>query len=278
MGKRREDATRLAEQGMTVSAIAATMGIGEETARRYLRKDNRTQSSRPWLLFGDLHAPYTHRLAIQFLQHVHRRYGCRKHVYCTGDLMDYHSMSRHTTELDAASPEEEYERAKECVRNLTEAFPYGTVVLGNHDCIPQRQMKEAGLSTTLLKTHNELYNLPDTWKVEPLYAVIPEIDLLVEHGIGSMGANGAINSAVAKCSNYAQGHAHSFAGVSYRASHFTLRYAVNTGCLADNTSLAMRYGRYAKNKGVLGAAVVFPATKMVGEHAIFVPMNTKGEQ
>ena len=43
---------------------------------------------------------------------------------------------------------------------------------------------------------------------------------------------------------------------------------MNTGCLCDDSSLAMRYGKYAKEKGVLGCGVVYS-----GEYAQFVKMQ-----
>ena len=281
---RRNEAASLLRKGKSIKQIAKKMGISKDTVKRYLRADARSESdvryvqgkrSRPHLVFGDLHAPYHHERAIEFLQHVHARYKCRERVYCVGDLFDFHSMSRHTTELDSSSPDVEYHKALAFAEELSTVFPDGTLVLGNHDRIPQRQMKEASLSHGLLKGLNELYGLPDTWKIEHLYSVIDDgdLDVLLEHGVNSTGQLGAINTAMSKQSNYCQGHMHSFAGVNYRASHFSLRWGMNTGCLVDNTSLAMRYGKYAKNKGVLGCGLVYPASGMVGEHAIFVPMG-----
>ncbi len=238
----------------------------------WLYEERQRDKDRPWLAFGDFHAPYQHRNALSFLKAVKERYNCRDHVYCTGDLFDFHSMSRFTTESDAPSPDEEYERALEFVGELARQFPMGTLVLGNHDRIPQRGMKEAGLSDVVLKGNNELYGLPDTWTVEPLHAVIAETDTLVEHGIGSNGVNGAINTAIAKESNYIQGHTHSFAGAFTRSNHRGLRWALNTGCLANNKSLAMRYGRYAKNQGVLGCGLIWPENGLLAEHPQFVPM------
>jgi hypothetical protein len=253
---------------------------GFERAPKHIRQwlsDNRIKErERPFLVFGDFHAPYQHKNAIEFLLAVQAKYNCRDHVYCTGDLFDFHSMSRFTTEIDSPSPSDEYDRALAFVSDLTNIFPLGTLVLGNHDRIPQRQMKEASLTDNLLKSHNELYGLPVGWDVEPLYTVIPETDTLIEHGIGSNGINGAINTAVAKESNYAQGHTHSYAGAFIRSNHRGLRWALNTGCLVDNTSLAMRYGRYMKHKGVLGCGLIWQASGMIAEHPQFVPMGFGG--
>ena len=231
------------------------------------------KKAKPVLVFGDLHAPYHHNLAISFLKRVHKDYGCREEVVCVGDMYDFHAMSRHLTEPDAPSPTQEYKKARDFIKKLGEAFPKGKLVLGNHDLIPQRQMKELDLPEILLKDYNDLYGLPKGWKVEPLCHIIEPWDILVEHGVGSNGVNGALNSAIHKRCSYVQGHTHSEAGIHYSANHNSLIYGLNTGCLCDNTAIAMRYAKYNKKKGILGCGVVYSES-----YAIFVPMKRENRR
>lgn len=230
----------------------------------------------PVLIMPDIHAPYHHPDTIEFLQWVHSHRGCRERVVNVGDLMDFHAMSRHPTETDALSPKEEYARAKEFVAELTEVFPYGDLVLGNHDQIPQRQCGSINVSTDVLKDDHELYNLPDGWNIHPHYHVIEDFDVLVEHGINSSGKYGCANTRDAKRTSYVQGHIHSAAGVLYSSNHVETLFGMNVGCLVDSGSLAMRYGKYSARKGCLGCGVVYS-----GSHAEFIPMSSwpgfKGE-
>jgi hypothetical protein len=186
--------------------------------------------------------------------------------------MDFHSMSRHVTETDALSPQSEYEQAKKWVKKLTTVFPEGELILGNHDFIPQRQMKEINLDPALLRPYNELYGLPEGWNVNPLYYVIPEWDVLCEHGINSAGKFGAINTAVQKRCSYVQGHTHASAGVMYTSNYKSTIFGLNTGWLGDEHSLAVRYAKYSIKKGVLGCGVVWGS-----EQAEFVPMPSWGK-
>jgi hypothetical protein len=239
------------------------------------RKPVTKTEGRPYLMFSDVHAPYHQKDAVPWLKHVHEKYDCHPHVYCGGDLFDWHRGSRHVSETDALSAQEELEIARAFSAELSEAFPVGTLVLGNHDRIPARQIKELGLPDGVLRDYNDLYNLPSTWNIEKLYAVIKDkgLDFLIEHGDGSTGVNGCINTAIVKGSSFGQGHIHSFPSVQYRANHFNVIFGANAGCMCDNTSLAMRYGTYAKHKPVVGCLLVYPATDMVGAHAVFLPMN-----
>lgn len=228
----------------------------------------KSKKKRPILVCGDFHAPYQHKDALQFLKRVQRDYECLDEIVMDGDFFDFHAMSRFTTEPDSPSPDEEYDKAMEFAKRFSKEFPKGILVLGNHDLIPQRQLKELHLSEKLLKAPNQLYGLPDGWQIERLKHTIFGGKVLVEHGVGSEGVNGALNTAIYKRTSFIQGHAHAEAGCRYSANHNSLIFGLNTGCLCDNGALALRYAAYAKKKGVLGCGVVYSES-----YAIFVPME-----
>jgi len=276
---------KLVEKVGVVQA-SVEMGISPESVGRALRMARQplvpkteTNASTPpsvgcnapVLVIPDLHAPYHHPDTIEFLKWVQEWRGCRERVVSVGDLYDFHSMSRFISEVDAPNAKLEYQRAKEFVDELIEAFPCGDLVLGNHDLIPQRQMKEMGLLTELLKGDNDLYNLPDTWNIHPFYHVVePDSwDVLVEHGIGSGGKYGCANTSKEKSCSYVQGHTHSAAAVIYRTTHAGTTFGMNVGSCVDSSSLAMRYGKYGTRKGVTSCGVIYNSS-----HAEVVTMET----
>jgi len=259
-----------------VEGAAKALGMKASTIERRLR-DYKTASTsnkevgKPVLVLPDLHAPYNHPQALEFLQWVHTERGCRERVASVGDIWDFHSMSFHKNEPDAMSPEEEYDKILEFSAELAGVFPQGDVVLGNHCDIPKRKMVDAGLAPSMLRTPNELYGLPDSWTVHPMYYVLEpnSWDVLVEHGVGSGGKYGCANTAKDKRSSYVQGHTHSNAAVIYSTNHNSTIFGMNVGCLVDSSSLAMRYGKYTTRKGVLGCGVVYN-----GSHAEFIPIQS----
>lgn len=253
---------------------AKMLGVSVETLYRYERRYKNTGeetvlTAKPILVVPDTHIPYNHPDMIPFLKWVQKTKGCRRRVVHVGDLMDFHSMSRHTTEQDSPSPEDEYNRAKEIVEEFAEEFPEGDLVLGNHDCIPQRQMKEVGLAPSMLKDYRELYGLPKGWDIHPLYHLIDEWNVLVEHGVGSAGKMGCLNTAILKRCSYIQGHTHSNAAVMFSSNYNSTIFGMNVGWLGSEGSLAVRYAKYHVKKGVLGCGVVYSS-----EYAEFIPMQT----
>lgn len=217
-----------------------------------------------------MHAPYHHRDTIEFLKEVQKKYKCNDTVIHIGDLLDFHGISHYTKEIDAPTAPEEYKKALDFTSKFCKAFPKGILILGNHDCRVKSQLKEIGVPSEMIKDYKDLLGLSTGWKVEPLYHVIREYDVLCEHGNNSTGPTGALSTAIFKRTSYVQGHAHSEGSVHYSANHKSLIFAMNVGCLVDNTSIGMAYGAYMKKKGVLGCGVVFS-----GNFAIFVPMEKK---
>jgi hypothetical protein len=221
---------------------------------------------KPVLVFTDTHAPYHHEDALDFLFDTYMKWGCGSSVHA-GDLWDFHYQSRFATECDALNPREERRLGLVFNKKMCKMFPKGVLVPGNHDMIPARQMAAIGLDPDLLKCPEDLYGFSNGWKVSPLYHTIFDGKVLIEHGIGSGGIYGAINTAIAKRTSFVQGHIHAHAMVKYVQNYQDKIFGMNAGWLGDESSLATRYGRHNKYKGVLGCGVVFGP-----EEAYFVPM------
>ena len=117
----------------------------------------------PTLIISDMHVPYEHPHAMDFLRELQKYYRFKR-VLNVGDLIDHHAGSYHESEPDALSPEEEYHEAGEKARALQRLFPHMIITQGNHDRIPQRKMITSGLPASMLSDYNLLYGLKDTWR------------------------------------------------------------------------------------------------------------------
>jgi len=227
--------------------------------------------TKPVLVIPDTHAPYHHKGALSFLKDTYDAYGCGDVVH-VGDLFDFHYSSYHTSEIDAHNALVEYDKAREFSAEMAELFPKGTLILGNHDRIPQRKLSDAGIGEYAMKSQNDLFGLPKSWKIKQQYHVMKfdgwSRDVLVEHGVNSNGRGGAWRSAESKRCSYVQGHCHSFAGIQWGTNFKDTIFGMNVGALADSHSLAQRYGKFFKTKQVSGCGVVFSP-----EMAVFEKMD-----
>ena len=245
--------------------VNETEGTSYKNVRSLLRSDrlDDSKTNGPRLVFSDTHIPYHREGYIEFLKRVHKQFNCHEEIICLGDLADHHAISRHDKEPDAMGDINEFEQAYTEIQKLTTVFPKGIVTLGNHDRIPERQAATLGISQRYLKSFDQLWGLPNGWKV------VDEIiinDVLYSHGLNGAGKDGAINKAISEQMSIAQGHYHAFGGCKYIANKRNLIFGLNTGCLCDPNSIAMAYGKHAKFRPTLGCGVVFNSS-----YAIFVP-------
>lgn len=212
------------------------------------------------LAIGDLHAPFTHPDALDFLVYVRDRFNPT--IICAmGDEVDFHAFARWPMDPDGLSPGKELAAAVETLIPFYREFPNVLVCESNHTVRPWKKSFEAGLPEAFLPTYAKLLNAPDGWH----WAIEHEIDGVVYvHGDPYCGKNADSKWRQEKHKSAVIGHVHSFAGVRYHGNLFSM----NVGCLIDDKAYAFKYARKMPVKVNLGCGLV-----VNGESAFFIPMR-----
>lgn len=216
------------------------------------------------LVIGDPHEPFTKKGYLDFCCKIRDKYKCSI-VHCTGDLIDNHAASFHTSDPDGFGAGPELELARKHMKVWARRFPKLYITIGNHDRIPQRKAFEGGVPAAWIKGYNDVLGTPSTWKWELKF----ERDgVLYKHGTGNSGKNAALNLAMSERKSVVIGHIHSFGGVQYSASTNDIIFGLNAGCGIDPTSYAAAYGRDFRYRPTIGCGVVLEN----GRRATFIPM------
>lgn len=223
------------------------------------------------LAIPDIHIPAEHPLALEHVKMVYdglikERDDVR--VVFLGDIFDLHRASFHEQEPGMPSLIDEIHQCRDRIKDWIEVFPRATVTLGNHDIRIQRVAKKAGVPEGFLKSLHDIFDLPVEWE---LVTDVVIDGVRYSHGEDCRGgATGAYRSVTTHRQSQVYGHFHSFAGITWSATKQDLIFGFNVGCLVDNASLAMRYGRQFPNKPVLGCGVIYH-----GVNPIFIPVRLK---
>lgn len=273
----KEEARQLKERGASLTEIAVALRakFPEKTehqlwekAHSATRNQKKTNSdiSRPVGVFGDIHAPFNHPNFLQFLKDTFAKYNVDQ-IVCMGDLVDHHAISRHQTEPCAKGAYDELDMSIAEVEKYVQAFPSLRMCRGNHDDIPSRQAATVGIGERYLKSFSELLNLPETWVIEDEFILD---GVLYKHGVNCTGKDGAINAAIQERMSTVIGHAHAFAGCKYSANKRDIIFGMNVGCGIDIDAYAFAYGKYDKNRPILGCGIVHNSRE-----ATFVPMGAE---
>jgi hypothetical protein len=205
------------------------------------------------LIIPDLHAPYHHPDAIDFLDALHRKYAFDRIVNC-GDEIDAHAISFHTHDPDLLSPGHELDAAIKALEPLYKLFPEMDLAESNHGALVYRRGKHFGLPRHVLKPYGEVLCAPAGWRWQH------EINLQMSNG-KRLAVHHSYGSNVLKESQkrgvcMAFGHHHSNFSIQYWQNYEGLFWAAFASSLADGNALAAEYGKNFSSRPINGAIVV----------------------
>jgi len=218
------------------------------------------------LVVPDLHEPFSHPAAHDFLARVFREVRPDE-VVCVGDEIDAHGWSRHERHPDAPGQGEELRQAVAKLRSLRKILGKHRrlrVCTSNHQNRHFRKAVRAGLPSAFLRDYREVIEAPSNWEWADRW-VLDGIAFI--HGEGYSGQNSALSAAQKQRCNTVIGHVHSWAAVQYHSNGINTIWGMNVGCLVDPASLAMNYAAKGANAQVLGCGVID------GGVPRFVPMS-----
>lgn len=200
------------------------------------------------LFIGDLHAPFILDGYLEFNIELQKKYDCGTIIFA-GDIIDSHSWSFHTHDVDGLSVKDELNAAISQLRNWYLAFPEATVMLGNHDLLISRKAKEYGLSQVFLKYLGDVIEAPKTWQFKhELY----RDGVLYIHG----STGNAIDRAKDIRHSVAQGHLHSQAFVQWSVSEIDSIFGLQVGAGLDRHAYAFEYAKTMPKKPIISSAVI----------------------
>ena len=205
------------------------------------------------LAISDFHAPYNHPDAIPFLLALHDKYKF-DHVLCGGDEVDFHSMSFHDSDPDLPAPGLELEKAIKILEPLYAAFPDVDVLESNHGSLVYRKGKHHGFPRHVLKSYTEILKAPKgwQWREEFSYQFSNGHKAVAHHGYSA----NTLLASQKRASSLIQFHFHNNLSVQYWQNKEGLFWALQSGCLIDDTALAMSYNKLTVARPIIGCAGV----------------------
>jgi hypothetical protein len=204
------------------------------------------------LVIPDLHAPFQHPAALDFLADLKRRTRPQQ-VVCIGDEIDAHGWSTHERDPGAPGQADELTAALAFLRQLYRLFPRVKCCESNHTLRAIKAAKRAALPAAFLRPLRDVLGAPRGWEWAPRWLLD---GVVYFHGEGFSGEGAARKAALAYRHPCVMGHLHSEAGVSWTAGPFDRLWGCSTGCLIDPNAVAFDYSRHSPKRPMLGAAVV----------------------
>lgn len=211
-------------------------------------------------IIGDTHEPYCLEGYREFCAETFEAWDCDRIVHI-GDLIDHHALSFHESEPTLKGARGERLDAIERLQPWYETFPKVTLVTGNHDLIPQRQLTRLGMDfETWMRPLKQVYKMPRGWNIVDDVTID---GVLYHHGGSALGVNGFRNDSARRMCNTVTGHAHGNSGVSASASEHRLVWGLAVGCGIDNKLMSFAYGKNFLRKPIISCGVVIDGAPYV---------------
>lgn len=204
------------------------------------------------LTISDLHCPWRHPDAVDFLRDLARQIKPDR-VICIGDEIDAHAWSRFPRNPKSPGPAEEIRLAVRSLQDLYKLFPCVQVCHSNHTIRPYKRAAEIAIPEEFFRSIASVLEAPPGWT---WHEWIEIEDVLFLHGEGYTGQNGAVKAAQQHRSKVVMGHIHAWGGVTHLTGRFDRIWAMNVGCLIDIEAFAFEYGKNMAVRPTLGTGVI----------------------
>jgi predicted MPP superfamily phosphohydrolase len=214
---------------------------------------------------SDLHAPYQHKDAWDFLRDINKQ--CKPDIAVLGgDEMELAGMSFHEHNPNMPGSSDEFELGKsELKKGLYKIFPKMHCLTSNHTSRGFRRAFKFGIPSQFLRDYKDLLEAPKEYQWRDHW----EFDgVLYLHGETFSGKNGAIKAAMEHRQSVVLNHIHLWGGVQYVRSKQGQIFGANSGCLIDCDAMAFRYAKHYATKPTLGVTLVED-----GKEAHFITME-----
>ena len=205
------------------------------------------------LVISDLHIPYHHQDAFEFLKALKKKYKPDL-IVNIGDELDHHAISMHEHNPDLMSAGDELKQSKEYVRDLEKIFPRMTLVHSNHSSLVYRRALKYGLPKDYLKSYNEFLGVGDGWEwVDDLTVTLSDGSrCFFTHGISA----DVLKVAAQYGMNSVQGHFHTKFSIGYFSNPDALIWGMQVGCLINQKSMAFDYAKNFKSRFIVGCGMI----------------------
>lgn len=233
------------------------------------------------LIISDVHAPYNHKDLLDYLRDL-KSIVKPDLAICTGDELDNHAISFHTSDPDLDSAGIELNKGRKVLQELASIFPELYLPHSNHGDLPYRRSKAFGLPKHMIMSYKDIIfaerdeygnvksgnNVNWFWADKIIFDT-PQGKVKVIHGQDTCDL---VKSIKDNHISIVRGHWHSRLNIEYVASHCDLRFGMTVGCGVDEDSYAFAYNKTFNAKFIISAGLVINGYPRV----VPMPMDDEG--
>jgi predicted phosphodiesterase len=219
----------------------------------YRKPVERDSKNERVLVISDMHIPYQHPDALDFLKAIKKKYKPDR-IINIGDELDNHAMSYHESDPDAPSAGDELRRARPIVKQLEEMFPNMDLIESNHGSLYYRKAKTHGIPKEVLLPYNDLLQVGPGWRWHF------DLTITLSNGELCYFHHGKVSDVLVLTQRMGmsavQGHYHNSFRTAFWGNPRGLYWGMQVGCLIDDSSFAFQYNKTTTDRPVIGCGII----------------------
>ena len=205
-------------------------------------------------LISDLHSPYQHTDALDFLKAIRDTYQLKNWI-SLGDEADKHAMSFHNTDPDLMSAGYELKEAAGVLRDLEKIIPKLRIIDSNHGSLHLRKALAHGIPKEYIRSYNEIYGVGDGWSWHPELTIKLADKQYVYFTHGKTADVYKLSQSMGMSA--VQGHYHEKFNIHYWGNPLGLFWGMQIGCLIDPKSYAFAYNKTNLKRPIIGTGIIY---------------------
>ena len=208
------------------------------------------------MVWSDLHAPYQHKHALEFLGDIKQTYKPDR-IVCLGDLLDMYSVSSYPKDINHKdSWSKEIKNARKVLKEIGKLFPKMDVMSSNHDDRLAKKAGVAGVPREFLVPYRTVVDAPEEWVWKDRLSLTIDSTrekLCFAHTL----TGGALAGAKDYGCTTVIGHHHSrFGSTGFKSPAGNLIFGVDSGCLISDKGSPYKYNKQDRSRPIQGCVII----------------------
>jgi len=212
------------------------------------------------LAYGDLHAPYQHRHALEFLADINSDYKPDR-VINLGDNLDMYSVSQFPKDVNHKDTwNDELKKGRKIIRKLGTIFPNQDIMSSNHCDRAYKKSRVAGVPREFMIPYSEVIGAPPGWKWSRDLTITVDATREQVYFAHTRTGGSVITSKDLGCTSVL-GHSHTkFGMTAFSPKGKRVIYGVDAGCLISNKGAPFSYNKVNRGQPINGCVIIIEGT------------------
>lgn len=215
------------------------------------------------LAYGDLHAPYQHKHALEFLADINSTYKPER-IINLGDNLDMYSVSSFPKDMSHKDTwTDELKKGRKVIAKLAKIFPVQEIMSSNHCDRAYKKSRIAGVPREFMMPYNEVIGAPDGWRWHQDLTITTDSTREQLYFAHTKTGGSLVAAKDLGCTSVLGHHHTKFGCTAFRPTIRKTIWGVDAGCLISDKGPPFSYNKITRGRPINGLVIIIEGVPQV---------------